>query len=254
MTTNKLTTFVVNLDDRQDRWKFIGENISTEYLDIQRFSAVDGRNKKPEEFDNYNPEDALKYFGRVLSSSELGCYMSHVKLAQKIVDLGVPYAFVLEDDAEPQGDIDAKLIEMISLLQDKFNGAWDVVNCGKEARHLSRPIYGSPLEWAPYFPLNMHAILWSQEGARHFLNECYPIKAPVDHLLRKFCAHNGRGFATRPPVFVQIEGQSDIAQTRKSHKKGFHYVWREFSRQNKIYLHAIKNILLRSHLYRRDND
>jgi hypothetical protein len=81
------------------------------------FRGVDARqNEHLEHLDRVHPACQ-----RVCTKSVIGCGVSHVLLAEKLHDEGVPLALVLEDDAYPLGDID------IDAITSEVPDDWEVI-------------------------------------------------------------------------------------------------------------------------------
>jgi len=93
-----MKAFVINLDRSTSRWDHFKEVNSTVLNDIHRISAVDGRLLK----------DKWQYVSRWMHLTHepskfnimpaIGCFLSHRKCWQQVVEQNLPYALVLEDD------------------------------------------------------------------------------------------------------------------------------------------------------------
>lgn len=93
--------FVINLDSSIDRWHSIEERLSSLNISVKRLSAVDGRQKSDSEIASilYPMEYEYRYlFPRLLSKAEVGCFLSHRKCWQKLVESDEDWALVMEDD------------------------------------------------------------------------------------------------------------------------------------------------------------
>ncbi|MGK8558180.1 glycosyl hydrolase 53 family protein [Nocardia gipuzkoensis] len=91
-----MRTFVVNLDRDIARLTVISENLSRHGMLFQRWPATDGRTLN---LDHPEQDEAVQDFGR-WASLEAACGISHIRLWRHIVENGIPWAIVLEDDAE----------------------------------------------------------------------------------------------------------------------------------------------------------
>ncbi len=77
---------------------------------------MDGNKFNNEEIDKcYSDEKANSKIKRNLSREEIGCYLSHLSVHKKIVDLDIYFAIVLEDNVS----FDSKLVEVVKSLLDK---------------------------------------------------------------------------------------------------------------------------------------
>jgi GR25 family glycosyltransferase involved in LPS biosynthesis len=123
---------VINLDKRQDRWKYMQKVGSKLGHALERMSAVDGH-AVPLSSVSLDPLvratlTTRKKFSvvHIESAGALGCMMSHRNAWMRVQELGVP-TLILEDDAEPNefaGTLVAK------AKQEVQEGTWDLVLLG----------------------------------------------------------------------------------------------------------------------------
>lgn len=105
--------FVINLDSSPERYQHAEQQLLALGITPQRYAAVYGKDLTPEQVDAcYDTAANLQYFRRSLSPGELGCYLSHRGIWQKMVDEQIPLAIVLEDDI----DVDPRLPAAIQTL------------------------------------------------------------------------------------------------------------------------------------------
>ncbi len=93
--------FVINLDRSADRWENMHTQLDKLGLPYERFAAIDGKKCSDAFLGGYYSAflNKKRYFAD-LSRGEIACYISHLKVCQKIVDLNLDYGIVLEDDIE----------------------------------------------------------------------------------------------------------------------------------------------------------
>ena len=117
--------FCINLDLERERWsKFTSCDF------IERVSAVNSK-IKPSVIDDFNLElqpanlTHSIYFHR--NNGAVGCYLSHLKVWQKILEEKIPYSLILEDDI----DIDSlkACLDSNIIFQD-----YDIVNLSQRIR------------------------------------------------------------------------------------------------------------------------
>ena len=88
----EIKNFVINLKRRPDRL----ENFKAKCpLDFTVVPAFDGKNYQ----DESEAEKSLMKKFINLMPGEIGCFISHIRIFQKIVDEAIPLAFIMEDDA-----------------------------------------------------------------------------------------------------------------------------------------------------------
>lgn len=83
--------FLINLDRQPGRLRFMQQQLSALGVTPIRIPATNGRDP-----DERSRSCAASY--AQLSPGEIGCFESHRRLWQRIVDEGIPAAFVIEDD------------------------------------------------------------------------------------------------------------------------------------------------------------
>jgi glycosyl transferase family 25 len=229
---------LINLAGSDDRLLVSKRQLDAAGLTFARIEACDGRGKDATSFEVYDPTAAKAFFGRQMTSGEVGCYLSHVAAAQAVVDSGAPYGLVLEDDFEVRpGGWDA-LKQTIALLDEGLCPKWELINLARAPKlvksHISQitPTDGTPsiLHRAFYFPVIATAILWSRKGAARFLAEASQPIGPVDHVYRRLLSESGGGLALKPAPFTVTGIESDIVRASGGHKptrffKGVWWVW-----------------------------
>lgn len=92
---------VINLDSSKQRWNDIQKRLNDLHIEVERVSAVDGRKLSEDALSKitYPLSDKKRVlFTRQLSKGEIGCFLSHRKCWQKLVDSGEDWAVIMEDD------------------------------------------------------------------------------------------------------------------------------------------------------------
>ena len=114
--------FVINLDKDTARLAACGAMLDRAGIAWARVPAVNGRALAPEAlaavYDAKANAARAKY---PLVAPEIGCYLSHLRAWQAIVDADLPMAVVLEDDFTITGDLAGVIA---ALAQD--HGDWDI--------------------------------------------------------------------------------------------------------------------------------
>ena len=88
--------YVINLDDKPDRWKFMEDQFKYwEVEKYERISAYDGRG------DNDLGEILKGKYPDQMTSGEVGCVTSHLKALKKFLnETDEPCALIMEDDCD----------------------------------------------------------------------------------------------------------------------------------------------------------
>ena len=85
--------FYINLDRRHDRNKKFLATCPLK-LELNRFSAIDGRNNTDNPTYQYIKSNMIE-----LNSGEYGCFASHYLLWKKLIESQETYYLIFEDDA-----------------------------------------------------------------------------------------------------------------------------------------------------------
>lgn len=205
---NEVGCFVINLEKDVDRRENISRQLAKAGIPYQIFSAVYGKYLTPEELaQHYNKSRAIE-LSHDLTPSEIGCALSHVFIYRKMLDEGMSYALVLEDDAQLSQDLPA----VLSGLQREYASSEPVVFLLNHVRkyknrktrrldekYLVADIYGTPIRASGYFI--------TRAAAKLLLDNLYPVWAVADDW-----AVFNRDYATIKAVVPYCVGLSEHAQ------------------------------------------
>ena len=180
--------FVVSLAAQPQRRKCIGAQLDRLSIPYTIIDAIGKQDISAQELPKiYSSEQARIYIGRTLSLPEIGCYLSHLKAMQAIIDSGAAYGVVIEDDVKIQPEFAEVLlgIEAIPLIWNTIQIGNDV-NCDYPLPIVFRhkQIYELPCGY------RLGALLpetWGTQGyvirrefCEYFLHKAYPIFCPID--------------------------------------------------------------------------
>lgn len=117
-----------------------------------------------------------------LKRGEIGCYDSHARLWDHIVEHKLPYACILEDDAEiVYGEEEQEKIFRAAMSQIKHHNIyWDILYLGRGNRSTWGAL--APNLEKPKGCCGLFAYILTLKGAQILLENCYPIRDPVDVL------------------------------------------------------------------------
>jgi glycosyl transferase family 25 len=117
----RLSTYLINLDRAADRRKRMNWLLSRHGLVFERIQAVDGNDiALPSPL--FDERGYLKRHGRLPNRGEIGCYMSHVECAGRLLASPFEHALILEDDL----DFDEDLLDTLSCALDEA-AHWDLL-------------------------------------------------------------------------------------------------------------------------------
>ncbi|ASM52276.1 glycosyl transferase, family 25 [Pseudoalteromonas espejiana DSM 9414] len=218
--------FVINLARSTKRLKQTTERLSAVNLTFKRIDAIDGNNLTvKQKYLHYSSQINKQKYHYALSNGQIGCYLSHRKAWQKIVDEKLKYAIVLEDDFY----IDESIHDAIKNIE-QLNQPWQLIKLAAY-ENRTRPI-------AYQHSLNNHqqlvihkklmtgccATAISYEGAKQLLKATAQFGRPVDCDLQHIWETQVNGFSLMPyPIMQDANIKSDIASctTKTRIKKAF---------------------------------
>ncbi len=175
--------YLINLDRSRERLAVMASRLAAAGIAFERVPAVDGATLDDAALAGHSPGN--RYY-KPLRRGEVGCYLSHLEVMRRFVASGKPYALVLEDDVVLADGFAALVVTAIAQRARTVDPllAWDVL---KLAARRRRYIDLGPLdaghrlvEYGPSVPATTAAALWTQAGARRWL-QAYPgVMRPVD--------------------------------------------------------------------------
>ena len=99
--------FVISLPDSTDRRETITTRLDALSLPFEFVDAVDGRHGLSQEHEamiDREKGQAGRFVGPMVDA-EFACSLSHIQACRTVVERGIPYALILEDDAIPMPDL-----------------------------------------------------------------------------------------------------------------------------------------------------
>lgn len=148
--------------------------IAHEFVEATRGDALD-----PQTLEDINPS-------RNLSPAQIGCYLSHIHLYDRIIQQGTPVALILEDDTVLHHSAAALVRDgCLSLDFDYcFLGCDDSGDSGyvfydaANLKQLTQQHRAFSLSSGPYCT---NAYLITLDGAKKRVACAYPARSPIDH-------------------------------------------------------------------------
>lgn len=204
-----LMVLLINLERSTQRRSQMEARLRVVGLDYQILSAVDGVAEQGSLHPTVNAPAFRWHTGRDALPGEMGCYHSHLKAWQALLDSNHRFLLVLEDDIVFHPDF-------AQALSTALRGAehWDMLKLAKIRAKL--PICQGQLG---DYQLNAYigaatgfgAYLIQREIAQRLLPQMLPIRAPIDRELEQIHLHDIRHFGLEPfPAQPRDEGISTI--------------------------------------------
>lgn len=174
-----LPVYVISLSGATKRQALIAAHLAQLGIKYEWFEAVHGSALTPQQLQKINPAGNM-------SSGQVGCYLSHIRLYEHLMETSTPVALVLEDDTVLHASVKT-LVQQGCLTQDFdycFLGSDDAGDAGYvffdasrsaalTGQHLAYPLSAGP------FCTN--AYLVTLEGVKKRLSCAYPARSAIDH-------------------------------------------------------------------------
>ena len=244
--------FVINLKGSAERREACAEQLARLGLTAEFVEAVDGRLMSDAEISEIVDEEGrLRRAPKPLSKAEVGCYLSHLKVMEKIVREEIDQALIMEDDLLAGDDLPA----ILAALAAKPLPPYEVIKLGISEPQVKPFTPILPLTDAGAALVRHHNVVNSnlayvitRAGAERFLGYARPIRYPVDVAMNRSWRHGLEILAVRPwPVLPNPRFNSTIGEDRFDNPAGRHRLER---RLRKAYDSLAKRLDLRRRLKR----
>lgn len=214
--------FLINLDTSVDRLKNARQQLTEFDIEFERLSAVYGPDLKLVELNkHYSSKLNAKEYHKQLNSGEIGCYLSHRKAWQAIVDQELDFAVILEDDFSLNENFKSLIPSLRSLKVE-----WDYIKLAEfpVKRKVVESFDLSPFQLVQYdkTPSRTGAQAVSFAGAKKLLAASEKFGRPVDIDLQHTWELGVKLFGLKPyPVNLQSQFESEIDKiARRNELKG----------------------------------
>lgn len=208
-TFSGLMVILINMDRSTQRRDQMEHRLKALGLAYSRLSAVDGKAQWGDLCQTVDITAFERNVGRDVMQGEIGCYHSHLRAWQTLLDSDCQTLLVLEDDVVFGDDFLEALGEAL-----QHRRSWDILNLNKI--RAKQPVRQAGLgRYSPnaYMgPLTgMGAYLISSDTAARLLPTMLPICLPIDLELDRVHRHQLRRLGLEPfPSYVNDENQSTI--------------------------------------------
>lgn len=218
----KWNIYLINLARSTDRLTACARQLESYDLPFERVDAVDGDALTPTAISKlYNFEESS--YHKHMTSGEIGCYLSHVRVWQKIVDEQLDYAVILEDDILLQDNIQEGLAALQTIQEP-----WDLIKLAEapEKRKAVHHIPANDFALVTYnkVPSRTCAQVVSLAGAKKLLATSITIKRPIDIELQYWWESNLNVFGLKPYLVKANHDEAseiDRGQTRNKAQQSF---------------------------------
>lgn len=245
-TTPKLFAAIITLNPDNPVASNLQMTLSQEGIDAVLFPAVDGRQAMPalQPGERISQRLALMNRKAELTSSEVGCYLSHYRLVRQAFEQGYSHVCILEDDvvAEPGlGDVIRQIIalpelhHMVRLMSLKIRKRKKLQQL-TDRYQLVRPCRGD---------LGTQGYILNRTGMHKVLTHGATIYMPIDKFFDSYFLYDMRCFTLEPHAIYELDNGSSISKTanRISKKLWVKLAWRSY----KLYRSILRRVYFLRH-------
>lgn len=182
---NAIPVFVISLSTAKERRKHIRKQLDRSGLDYSIVNAVNGKALTDSEIAAVCDMNAVNKNPQWLSSGAIGCALSHLNIYQKIVEEGLKWTLILEDDVILAADFKTHLDGIIKNLTTEdvvmlYYQSWEPLKLSNQKKILYWKEHGL------YFPTDIRqvittgAYLISHDAAKRLKENILPIRVSAD--------------------------------------------------------------------------
>jgi glycosyl transferase family 25 len=205
---------VINLDRSPERLAAIRSQLDAIGVSFERLHAFDGKTLSDEFIEKVSPADVVrKTYHRALSKAEVACSLSHKKAWQQIIDDGLDFGVVLEDDVELLDNFK----DVLTLLAELPHTEWDFIKLYALRRGGGKNIAkrfdfrGHTFVTYHRYPLGFVGQAVSRQGAESLVRNLPYVTEPVDGQLKSWWEAGVYPFGLVPYcITTDLDGVSDI--------------------------------------------
>lgn len=213
-----MRTFVISLARATQRCANITANLQQAGIQFEIVDAVDGETLNVDSIKHRLTNDQRKIQrNEGISPAEIGCFLSHYKIWEKIVAEAIPFSLVLEDDSV-QHDIFFEVVQQI--VASKYY--WNIVHLSPSklstsASHIENYGKHSLMQFS-HPESSTDSYLIDLDGAKKMLAYCFLIRDSIDCQWKWYWESNVYFYHVYPPVAWQTHAHSYIEHQRGTKK------------------------------------
>ncbi len=230
-----LPVFVINLPQELERRRHMEAELARVGLTAEFVPGVDGSRLREEDWRRYDKETSLQVYGVDMLAGEIGCYLSHYRLLQRMLDENLDVALILEDDVRFEDDFPDVLAALMQAPRDwllvrlstsrRTSADW-AANRGRAVAQLT-PRYR--LLRLGTHVLGAGAYLVTRAGAQRLVDYGCKIVMPIDHTMDRYWENGIKPYVVSPfPVQQRQDLPSSIGNRdpRRRYRMPKGVLWR----------------------------
>jgi len=213
--------FVINLEKDHARRESISAQLEALGLSYEMIPAVYGAGLSVEDRSKlYDDRKAKLYRSRSLTPAEIGCALSHLRVYRTMIERGINYALILEDDVTLPSGLKLFLDECARCMDSKMPSVW-LLSPAEGDKTFNNPVsIGASHHLLPYRSgFYTSSYLATLPAAQALLAEMYPVSDVADCWQRLHRYKVVDLFVVSPPLIEQNQekfGSSTTTDYRTS--------------------------------------
>lgn len=218
-----LPIYIISLKTSQSRRHLCAGMMDAAGLPFAFFDAVNGTDvTEPVIKRHYDEAANLEHFKRPLSASEIGCYLSHLKLWERITEDGVGAALVLEDDAQLDEGLKTFLTQISKYdLEDvylKLDGVAETLDPGDTSTTKMTLGPRKVIHAAQIAPRTTGYVIGAH-AARKLAAARQRFFRPVDIDIKHYWEHDVPVWTVAPQLICEARSKGDESTIEASRKR-----------------------------------
>lgn len=213
-----ITAWIIALDQNNPTALELKRTLREQGIEADIREAVDGRQQFPilQGQERLSQRKALLCRLAPLTSSEVGCYLSHYRLIFEAYNRGLSHICLFEDDVVAEPGV-GQLIRDIAQLDDKAHLV-RLMSLKIRTRKIMQELSGGyTLTWPLRGALGTQGYVLNRIGMKKILDFGSTIYMPIDKLYDSFFLYGLNCFSVEPHALYELSRSTNV---RKSTREG----------------------------------
>lgn len=215
----KISSLVITLRRSTARAEQVRKIIAGCPVPCATWDATDGSLLTVGEIDAvYQPKRHFPQYPFELTRGEIGCFLSHRRIWQMMVERSIPKLLVLEDDVEFLPNFNETLRFAVENIPDNAYVQFQVRELQPDRSQQNLPVMQSHFVQPAVIPLRTSAQLVTLSAARRLTEFSERFDRPVDAAIQLKWIHGVTVLTSQPRSLVEVSGLiggSTIGATKK---------------------------------------
>ena len=206
-----IPVYVISLARAEERRENMRRQLDALGMGYEIVDGVDGAKLAPEESPRrVRPVKFKMVYGREMTKGEIGCFLSHCAVLERVAESGVECALILEDDAVLSDDL-PNIVKRVNECE----WHWDAVLLSAAKRRALDAFLcdlggGRRLVRYQRKPSTATAYMVRPAGAKKLLAHCAEMWAGIDHMYSEYWNHGAAFYHVDPPPVRQSGEESQM--------------------------------------------